>query len=68
MVDRLARNATEIDLGDVNVRKLLSQKKATAQAIRIRETTDTETAWAPLRKARNGWCSRHEILIHRMRL
>ena len=30
MVDRLARNATGIDLGDVNVRKLLSQKKATA--------------------------------------
>ena len=30
MVDRLARGAVRIDLGDVNVRKLLSQKKATA--------------------------------------
>lgn len=30
MVDRLVRGAVRIDLGDVNVRKLLSQKKATA--------------------------------------
>ena len=30
MVDRLVHGAVGIDLGDVNVRKLLSQKKATA--------------------------------------
>lgn len=30
MVDRLVHGAVRIDLGDVNVRKLLSQKKATA--------------------------------------